>query len=48
MTYVQIADKMCLSPKTIDGYRSSLFEKLNVTSRIGLAMYAVRNGYFEP
>jgi DNA-binding NarL/FixJ family response regulator len=48
MTYVQIADKMCLSPKTVDGYRNSLFEKLNVRSRIGLAMYAVRNGYHEP
>lgn len=48
MTYAQIADVMCLSPKTIDGYRNSLFEKLKVKSRIGLAMYAVRNGYFEP
>lgn len=48
MTYTEIADIMCLSPKTIDGYRSSLFEKLDVKSRIGLAMYAVRNGYYAP
>lgn len=48
MTYAQIADVMCLSPKTIDGYRNALFEKLNVKSRIGLAMFAVRNGYFTP
>lgn len=43
-TYSQIADKMFLSPKTIDGYRNSLFEKLNVKSRVGLALYAVKHG----
>lgn len=43
MTYVQIADKMCLSPKTIDGYRNSLFEKLAVKSRVGLVLYAIRH-----
>ena len=44
MTYQEIADKMFLSPKTIDGYRNSLFEKLSVKSRVGLALYAVRHG----
>jgi len=44
MTYNEIATLMYLSPKTIDGYRNSLFEKLNVKSRVGLALYAVRNG----
>jgi two-component system, NarL family, invasion response regulator UvrY len=44
LTYNEIADKMFLSPKTIDGYRNSLFEKLNVKSRVGLALYAVRHG----
>jgi two-component system, NarL family, invasion response regulator UvrY len=44
MTYNEIAAKMFLSPKTIDGYRNSLFEKLNVKSRVGLAMYAVKQG----
>ncbi|MBS1557748.1 MAG: response regulator transcription factor [Bacteroidetes bacterium] len=43
MTYVQIANKMCLSPKTIDGYRNSLFEKLAVKSRVGLVLYAIRH-----
>ncbi|MFT5824199.1 MAG: two-component system invasion response regulator UvrY [Crocinitomix sp.] len=41
--YKVIADKMCLSIKTIDGYRASLFEKLNVKSRVGLVMYAIKN-----
>ncbi len=44
MTYVEIADKMFLSPKTIDGYRTSLFEKLNAKSRVGLVIYAIKSG----
>ncbi len=43
-TYKEIADRMNLSPRTIDGYRDALFEKLNVRTRVGLAMYAVRSG----
>lgn len=44
LTYKEIADKMYLSPKTIDGYRNTLFEKLNVKSRVGLVIYAIKNG----
>lgn len=46
-TYKEIADDMCLSPKTIDGYRQSLFEKLNVKSRVGLVLFAMENKIFE-
>jgi len=46
-TYKEIADVMCLSPRTIDGYREALFEKLNVKTRIGLAMYAIRSGFVD-
>ena len=42
MTYKQIAEKMFLSPKTIDGYREKLFVKLDVKSRIGLVLYAIK------
>jgi two-component system, NarL family, invasion response regulator UvrY len=44
MTYKEIADKMNLSPRTIDGYRDVLFEKLNLKTRVGLVMYAIKNG----
>jgi two-component system invasion response regulator UvrY len=44
-TYNEIAKKMFLSPKTIDGYRDALFEKLQVRSRVGLAIYAIKNGH---
>jgi DNA-binding NarL/FixJ family response regulator len=43
MTYQQIALKMFLSPKTVDGYRMTLFEKFGVRTRVGLAIYAIRN-----
>ncbi|HTR31233.1 MAG TPA: response regulator transcription factor [Puia sp.] len=43
-TYKEIADRMYLSPRTIDGYRDALFEKLNVRTRVGLAMFAVKSG----
>lgn len=44
LTYAEIAEKMILSPKTIEGYRESLFAKFKVRNRVGLAMFAVRNG----
>jgi two-component system, NarL family, invasion response regulator UvrY len=44
LTYKEIADEMNLSVRTIDGYRESLFDKLNVKSRVGLVMYAINNG----
>ncbi|HET8828501.1 MAG TPA: response regulator transcription factor [Pelobium sp.] len=43
----EIADKMCLSVRTIDGYRDQLFEKLEVKSRIGLVLYAIKNKIVE-
>lgn len=46
-TYVQIAQEMFLSPKTIDGYRASVFEKLQVKTRVGLVMYAIKVGIYE-
>ena len=42
LTYKSIAHKMGLSERTIDGYRESLFQKLNVGSRVGLALEAIR------
>lgn len=44
MTYKEIADKMYVSPRTVDGYRDSLFEKLNCKTRVGLVMFAIKNG----
>ena len=47
-TYKEIADVMCLSPKTVEGYRDVLFEKLNLRNRTGLVIYAIKNKIFKP
>jgi two-component system, NarL family, invasion response regulator UvrY len=44
MAYKEIAEKMGVSPRTIDEFRDQLFEKLGIRTRIGLAIYAVRCG----
>jgi DNA-binding CsgD family transcriptional regulator len=44
MTYKQIAQEMNMTPRAIDGHRDSLFDKLDVKSRVGLAIYAVKHG----
>lgn len=43
-TYKEIADEMYLSPRTIDTYRDNLFKKLDVKTRVGLAIFAIKNG----
>lgn len=48
MTYREIAEKMCLSHKTIDGYRDALFTKCNVKNRVGLVIYAIKNKIYTP
>jgi len=47
MTYKEIADVMNLSPKTIDGYRQELFNKLRIKNRVGLVIYALKNNFIE-
>lgn len=42
LTYKQIADRMHLAERTIDGYREQLFQKLNVQSRVGMVLEALR------
>jgi len=43
LTYKEIAEKMNLSHHTIDNYRESLFHKLEIKSRTGLVLFAIRN-----
>lgn len=45
MSYKEIAEEMHCSPRTVEGYRDSLFEKLDLKSRVGLAVYAIKNGF---
>ncbi|GAB3263161.1 response regulator transcription factor [Larkinella harenae] len=47
LTYAQIADKMCVSARTVDGYREAIFQKMQVKSRVGMALEAVRWGLVQ-
>ncbi len=44
LTYKEIADKMKLTPRAVDCCRDSLFSKLEIKSRVGLVIYAVKHG----
>jgi len=46
-TYAEIAKQMFLSERTIDGYRDALFKKLNIGTRVGLVIYAIKNGLVQ-
>ncbi len=47
MTYKEMANTMGVSERTVDGYRDRLFGKLDVKSRIGLVIYAIRNNIVD-
>lgn len=47
MNYKEISEKMFCSPRTVESYRDSLFEKLELKTRVGLAVYAMKNGFGE-
>lgn len=44
LTFKEIADLMNLSPRTVEGYRNILCNRLNIKSRTGLVMYALKIG----
>lgn len=45
LSYQEIAEKMFLSPRTIDDYRKKLTKKLNVKGKSGLIVYAMNNRF---
>lgn len=47
LNYKEIAEKMEVSPKTIENYRDSLFQKLEIKNRAALALYAFKNGLID-
>jgi len=46
-TYKEIADKMGVSQRTVDGYRENTFDKLNVKSRTGIVLFAFQVGIVQ-
>lgn len=47
LTYKEIGEKMFCSPRTVESYRDALFEKLEIKTRVALALYAVKVGLHE-
>ena len=47
MTNKEIADRMCASPRTTEGWRKNLCEKLHVKTRVGIVLWALRNSLVE-
>ncbi|KIO75807.1 hypothetical protein TH53_18500 [Pedobacter lusitanus] len=43
-TNIEIAEKLFLSVRTVEGYRTRLFEKIGSKKIAGLVIYAVKNG----
>jgi two-component system invasion response regulator UvrY len=43
-TYEQMANIMGVHRRTIDGYRDAIFRKLDVRSKTGLVLYAIKHG----
>ncbi len=47
-TSKDMAEKLCLSPRTVDHHRSKLLKKFNLRNSADLVNYAVRNGFVTP
>ncbi len=47
-TYDQMADKMGLSVKSLEGYRSHLFDRFDIKSKVGLVLFSFKNKLTEP
>ena len=46
-TVQSIAEKLCVSPKTINSYRYRIYEKLGVKSDVELTLLAMRHGILD-
>jgi DNA-binding NarL/FixJ family response regulator len=47
MKNTDIADKMCISVRTVEGYREKIFEKTGSKTLAGITIFAIKNGYYE-
>ena len=43
LTYREIGEKMFCSPRTVESYRDSLFEKTGLKTRVGLVIFGIKN-----
>jgi DNA-binding NarL/FixJ family response regulator len=48
MSYKEIAEAMCCSPKTVENYRQSIRKKTGIKNRVGLVLFAIHHNMFTP
>jgi DNA-binding CsgD family transcriptional regulator len=48
LTYVEIADKCTISPRTAETHRTNLMRKLDLMSSADITLYAVQCGLIDP
>ncbi len=46
-TTPEMADKLFLSPRTIEGHRNSIMEKTHARNTAGIVVFAMKNGLYE-
>lgn len=46
-TIKEIADTLCLSPRTIDTYRENIFQKTGAKNIVGVALYAIQHNLLD-
>ena len=44
----QIAERLTVSPSTVQTHRTNILQKLDLTNTIDLVRYAIRHGLIEP
>ena len=44
MTSAEIAERLCISPRTVELHRSNLMEKLNLRHQTDLVRFAIKRG----
>ncbi|MBX2950202.1 MAG: response regulator transcription factor [Crocinitomicaceae bacterium] len=47
LTAKEIAEKLYISPKTVEGYKNALFSKTGTKSVVGLVLYAIQNDLID-
>jgi len=46
-TIKEIADVLCLSPRTVDTYRENIFQKTGAKNAVGVVLYAIQHKLFD-
>jgi DNA-binding NarL/FixJ family response regulator len=48
LTTTEIAGKLFLSPRTVEGYRNTILQKIGARNTAGIVVYAMSKGFYTP